>query len=137
MTAPNRLEFIHGEGLAEMGEEQRSALRPRQTDSLIEETRWHIVPSLGGGTQKRLLIEALSIEEQTIHVEDDRGWSARELHGLGLGPISPHLNRRLVLALAQIHDMPEQTVRGPLDVADLDHNRGAHTMEPTEQPRRA
>ena len=93
------------------------------------------MPSLGGGNQKRLLIEALSIEEQTIHVEDDGGWSARELHGLGLGPISPHLNRRLVLALAQIDDVSEETVRRPLDVADRHRRMRQHRATPG-RPRR-
>jgi hypothetical protein len=35
-----------------------------------------------------------------------------------------------VLALTQIDDMPEQTVRRPLGVADLDHHLGAYPMHP-------
>jgi hypothetical protein len=80
------------------------------------------VPLLGGGKQDRVLIEGLGVEEQTIHVEDDGGWSARELHGLGLGRISPHLNRRLVLAFTEIDNMAEQPIRGPLNEAHLDHH---------------
>jgi hypothetical protein len=34
--------------------------------------------------------------------------------------VSAHLDGGLVLAFSQINDMPEQTVRRPLGVADLD-----------------
>ena len=39
---------------------------------------------------------------------------------------------QLILALAQVDDMPEQTVRGPLDVTDLDDHFGAHPMDPAK-----
>ena len=37
-----------------------------------------------------------------------------------IGPIALHLDGRFIFTLPQINDMPEQTVRGPLRVADLD-----------------
>ena len=39
--------------------------------------------------------------------------------------ITAYLDGRLVLALAQIDDMPEWAVRCPLGVADLDHHLGS------------
>lgn len=45
---------------------------------------------------------------------------------------SGHIARRFVLAFTQIDDMAEQTVRSPLDVADLDDHFGAHPMHATQ-----
>jgi hypothetical protein len=46
-----------------------------------------------------------------------------------------HLAGQLILALAQVDDMPEQTVRSPLDVANLyDHFR-ANPMDPAKHQR--
>lgn len=39
-----------------------------------------------------------------------------------------HVSRRFVLAFTQIDDVPEQTVRSPLNVADLDDHFRAHPM---------
>jgi hypothetical protein len=36
-----------------------------------------------------------------------------------MGTLTAHVARRLVLALSQVDDMPEQAVRRHLDVADL------------------
>ncbi len=47
---------------------------------------------------------------------------------VSLGSVAAHIGRRLVLALAQINHMPEQTVRRPLDVADLDDHLRPHPM---------
>jgi hypothetical protein len=44
--------------------------------------------------------------------------------------VAAHVGCRLVLALSEIDDMPEQTVRRPLDVADLDHHLRAHPVHP-------
>ena len=41
-----------------------------------------------------------------------------------------HLDGQLVLALAQVDDMPEQTIRGPLDVTNLYDHLRAHPMDP-------
>jgi hypothetical protein len=46
-----------------------------------------------------------------------------------------HLDCRFVLALAQIHNMPEQTVRRPLDVADLGDHFGPDPMDPAKHQR--
>jgi hypothetical protein len=39
------------------------------------------------------------------------------------------------LALAQLDDMPEQTVRRPLDVADLDDHFGPYPMDAAKHQR--
>src|SRR5580700_6811238 len=49
---------------------------------------------------------------------------------------SAHLGSRLISALAQIDDMPEQTVRCPLDVTDFDDHLRAHPMDPAKHQRR-
>src|SRR5580700_734654 len=49
--------------------------------------------------------------------------------------VAAHLDRRLVLALAQIDDMPEQTVRRPLGIADLDHHFGPNPLHPRQHQR--
>src|SRR5437870_527386 len=41
-----------------------------------------------------------------------------------------HLAGQLILALAQVDDMPEQTVRRPFDIADLDDHFGPRPMHP-------
>ena len=46
-----------------------------------------------------------------------------------------HLGGQLVSALAQVDDVPEQTVRHPLDVADLDDHFGPHPMHSREHER--
>ena len=41
-----------------------------------------------------------------------------------MGSTAAHFDGRFIFALAQINDMPEQTVRRPFDVADFyDHFR--------------
>jgi len=47
-----------------------------------------------------------------------------------------HLAGQLILALAQVDDMPEQTVRGPLDVTNLYDHLRAHPMDPAKHQRR-
>ena len=47
-----------------------------------------------------------------------------------------HLAGQLILALAQVDDMPEQTVRGPLDVTNLYDYLRAHPMDPAKHQRR-
>ena len=64
-----------------------------------------------------------------------RGWVGPALPRLSLAAMrwaTAHLVGQLILALAQIDDMPEQTVRGPLDVTDLDDHFGAHPMDPAK-----
>jgi hypothetical protein len=39
---------------------------------------------------------------------------------IGLGSVAAHLNRELVLALAQVHHVSVETIWSPLRVADLD-----------------
>ena len=46
-----------------------------------------------------------------------------------------HLGSQLILSLAQINDMPEQTVRRPLGIADLDDHFGPHPMDPAKHQR--
>src|SRR6201982_1330826 len=50
----------------------------------------------------------------------DMGWAAA------------HLGSQLVLPLAQIDDVTQQTVRRPFDVADFDDHLRAHPMDPRE-----
>jgi hypothetical protein len=57
------------------------------------------VTALGSGKQDRFLIESLDIQEQTIHVEDDGGWSTRELHDFRLGRVASNVDGRLILSL--------------------------------------
>jgi len=80
MPDPCRLEFIGGKGLAEMGEQQGSALRPWHTDRPAEELRCDLMAGFCGGEQNRLLIERLGVEKQTIHVEDDSSWRPGQHH---------------------------------------------------------
>src|SRR6516162_965718 len=40
-----------------------------------------------------------------------------------------HLCCQLILPLAQVDDMPEQTVRRPFDIADLGYHFGPHPMD--------
>jgi hypothetical protein len=47
-----------------------------------------------------------------------------------------YLAGQLILALAQVDDVPEQTVRGPLDVANLYDHLRAHPMNPAKHQRR-
>src|SRR6202023_2195317 len=47
-----------------------------------------------------------------------------------------HLAGQLILALAQVDDMPEQTVWRPFDIADLDDHIGLHPMDPAKHQRR-
>jgi hypothetical protein len=47
-----------------------------------------------------------------------------------------HLAGQLILALAQVDDMPEQTVWRPFDIADLDDHFGPHPMDPAKHQRR-
>ena len=47
-----------------------------------------------------------------------------------------HLAGQLILALAQVDDMPQQTVRGPLDVTNLYDHLRAHPMDPAKHQRR-
>ena len=53
------MEFLGRKGLAEVGQEQRPALSPRQTDRPIEDIEDDLVSSFGGGEEKRLLTERL------------------------------------------------------------------------------
>jgi hypothetical protein len=46
-----------------------------------------------------------------------------------------NVDRQLVLSLAQIDDVPEQTIRRPLDVADLDDPLGPHSMDSAQYER--
>ena len=46
-----------------------------------------------------------------------------------------HLDGQLILALTQIDNMPEQTVRRPFDIADLDDRFGLHPMDPAKHQR--
>ena len=43
-----------------------------------------------------------------------------------------HLHGQLIVALAQINDVPQQTVRRPLDIADLDDHFGPYPMDPAK-----
>src|ERR1700680_4414742 len=47
-----------------------------------------------------------------------------------------HLAGQLSLALPQVDDMPEQTIRGPLDVTNLYDHLRAHPMDPAKHQRR-
>src|SRR5512133_3631057 len=47
-----------------------------------------------------------------------------------------YLDGRFIFALAQVDDMPEQTVRGPLDVTNLYDHLRAHPMDPAKHQRR-
>ena len=51
-------------------------------------------------------------------------------------PVTPHLDGRLVLALAKINHMAEQTVRRQFDIADRDDHFGLHPMDPAKHQRR-
>ena len=51
------------------------------------------------------------------------------------GSISAHFDRRLVLALTHIDDMPEQAVRCPFGVTNLYDHLGGHPMNPAEHER--
>jgi hypothetical protein len=46
-----------------------------------------------------------------------------------------HLGGQLILAFAQVDDMPEQTVRCPLDITDLDDHFGPHPMNSAQDQR--
>src|SRR5438132_4256553 len=123
MTDPRLLELIDGESLAEMGEKQGSALCPGQTDRPVEDINCNLVPAFGSGKLDRLLVEHLGIKKKAIHVEDDSRRPSGQLHVMitrrscfRTRPITPHLDRRLVLALAKISHIAEQTIRRPLDV---------------------
>src|SRR5690242_12375400 len=50
--------------------------------------------------------------------------------------VPTHLGSRLILALAQVNHVPEQTVRRPFDIADLDDHFGLDPMDPTKHERR-
>ena len=49
--------------------------------------------------------------------------------------VTAHLDGWLVLALAQINDVAEQTVWRPLGVADLDDHLRAYPMYPRQHQR--
>ena len=46
-----------------------------------------------------------------------------------------HFGSQLILTLAQVNDMPKQTVRCPLDVTDFDDHFGPHPMDPAKDQR--
>ena len=48
---------------------------------------------------------------------------------------APHLGSQLIFALAQVDNMPQQTVQCPFDVGDLDDHFGPHPMNPAEHQR--
>ena len=52
-----------------------------------------------------------------------------------LGSVPSHVDGRLVLPLAQIDYVPEQTIWRPLCVTDLDDHFGTHPMDPTKHQR--
>jgi hypothetical protein len=56
------------------------ALSPRQTNRPVEDIEDDLMPSVGGGKEKRLLTERLGIEEQAVHVEDDGGGHPGKFH---------------------------------------------------------
>jgi hypothetical protein len=46
-----------------------------------------------------------------------------------------HLGRQLILALAEVDDMSEQTIRRPLNIAHLGHHFRPHPMDPAKHQR--
>jgi hypothetical protein len=46
-----------------------------------------------------------------------------------------HLDGQLIWALTQVDDMPEQTVRRPLDVTHFYAHFGPHPMDPAKHQR--
>ena len=70
-------------------------------------------------------------------------WLPQSLHMMGalsdrfagVRRVTAHVNCWLVLAFTQINDMPEQTIRRPLRVADLDDHLRADPMYPRQHQR--
>jgi hypothetical protein len=44
-----------------------------------------------------------------------------------------HLYGQFILALSQVSNMSQQTVRCPLDIADLDDHLGPHPMDAAKE----
>jgi len=60
-----------------------------------------------------------------------------QLTAANMRSAAAHLVRQLILALAKVDDVSQQTVRRPLDIADLDDHLRADPMDPREHKRRA
>ena len=52
-----------------------------------------------------------------------------------VGCATAHLCSQLILAFAQVHNVPEQAVRCPLDKTHFDDHFRAHPMHPREHER--
>src|SRR5215467_9605545 len=52
-----------------------------------------------------------------------------------VGWAAAHLGGQLILALAQVDDMPKQTVRGPFCVGNFHDHLRAHPMDPAKHQR--
>ena len=46
-----------------------------------------------------------------------------------------HIGSQLILALAQVHHVPEQPIRRPFNKAYLDDHFGPHPMDPAKHQR--
>jgi hypothetical protein len=51
--------------------------------------------------------------------------------------VSPYLTRRLILPLAQIHDLPQQAIFRPRQVTHFDHHLRSHPMHSRKHERRS
>ena len=89
----------------------------------------HFHSRQGKETDSRLLIR---LSQRSISVFRSHKMSRGKILGPALPrsrrasmrSIPPHFGRQLILALAQVDDMPQQTIRRPFDVADLDDHFG-------------
>src|SRR5207248_2983093 len=68
-----------------------------------------------------------------------RGWALAEVSNGGSYRrwASPHLCRWLVLPLAEIHDLSQQPILSPCQIAHLNHHLRSHPMHSRQHERRS
>jgi hypothetical protein len=84
---PRGDELIDRERTAIVFQQVLARLEPGEADHLLEDGLRHLVTHLQASRQDGLLVENLSVEEQTVHVENNGGWPAGELHRLLVGDV--------------------------------------------------
>src|SRR5439155_12532210 len=86
MLGPGSQKFIHRERRTKMVQKQGAHPREREPDRTNENGRPKLTALRGGGGRDRLLVQRLSIEQQTVHIEHNSGRSARKYHPAAIIP---------------------------------------------------
>src|SRR5262245_48342829 len=94
MTAPRGDQGLQRIVVAIVLQQEAMVDLARAADKLQENLVAHRTSDLGGGRQNRLGIELFAVEQQAVHVEDDRGRRPGKAHRSSRGLRSARLPAR-------------------------------------------